>query len=117
MSKRHLRVLWKSGPATAAVGVLGPTATDIVEGTAAAVVIAENRGTSLAEMCAKTPREGAHCPLFLLFGEPEGSGHYYGSDAKRSPLDRYRAPGTPAYAGDWSRQDAVFTRAFSWRAP
>lgn len=24
---------------------------------------------------------------------------YYGSDAKRSPLDRYRAPGDPEYDG------------------
>ena len=29
----------------------------------------------------------------------EGSGHYYGSDAKRSPLDRYRSPGSPPYEG------------------
>lgn len=27
----------------------------------------------------------------------EARGHYYGSDAKRSPLDRYRAPGDPEY--------------------
>mmetsp|Transcript_18841 Transcript_18841/g.29954 ORF Transcript_18841/g.29954 Transcript_18841/m.29954 type:complete len:136 (-) Transcript_18841:178-585(-) len=39
-------------------------------------------------------------PLFLLFGEPEGNGRYYGSDAVRSPLDRYRGPGTPPYISD-----------------
>jgi hypothetical protein len=37
--------------------------------------------------------------MFLLFGHPEGNGRYYGSDALRSPMDRYRAPGTPAYDG------------------
>jgi len=59
-----------------------------------------SQGKTVEEMGAKTPREGTASTLFLLFGEPEGSGHYYGSDAKRSPLDRYRSPGTPAYAGD-----------------
>ena len=37
--------------------------------------------------------------MFLLFGEPEGNGRYYGSDALRSPLDRYRAPGSAPYTG------------------
>ncbi len=57
-------------------------------------VYEKERGATVEEMGGKTPREGANAPLFLLFGEPEGSGHYYGSDSKRSPLDRYRAPGT-----------------------
>ena len=35
--------------------------------------------------------------LALLFDQPKGSGHYYGSDALRSPLDHYRAPGSPEY--------------------
>jgi NAD(P)-dependent dehydrogenase (short-subunit alcohol dehydrogenase family) len=61
---------------------------------------AEKQGKSPAEMGMKPPAEGATSALFLMFGSPEGSGHYYGSDAKRSPLDRYRAPGTPAYQGD-----------------
>jgi len=60
----------------------------------------KSRGQTVEDMGAKTPREGAESALFLLFGTPEGSGHYYGSDARRSPLDRYRAPGTPAYVGD-----------------
>jgi hypothetical protein len=47
----------------------------------------------------KTPREGTVAPMHLLFGELEGNGHYYGSDALRSPLDRYRAPGSPAHTG------------------
>jgi carbonyl reductase 1 len=35
----------------------------------------------------------------LLFGELEGNGRYYGSDGLRSPLDRYRAPGSEAFDG------------------
>ena len=54
----------------------------------------KERGATVEEMGGKTPREGATAPLFLLFGEPEGSGLYYGSDSKRSPLDKYRAPGS-----------------------
>lgn len=57
-------------------------------------------GRTAEELGMKTPSEGAASAVFLLFGDPDGSGHYYGSDAKRSPLDRYRAPGSPAYTGD-----------------
>jgi NAD(P)-dependent dehydrogenase (short-subunit alcohol dehydrogenase family) len=46
------------------------------------------------------PKKGTAAPLFCLLGEVEGSGRYYGSDSQRSPLDRYRAPGDPPYAGD-----------------
>lgn len=60
---------------------------------------AGSQGKSTAELGMKTPREGAAAPMHLLFGELEGNGRYYGSDAKRSPLDRYRAPGSPAYTG------------------
>lgn len=58
------------------------------------------RGKTPEELGMKSPREGANAPIFLLFGEPEGSGHFYGSDAKRSPLDRYREPGSPPYTGE-----------------
>ena len=61
---------------------------------------AEAQNKLPSEMGMKPPVEGTKSALFLLFGEPEGSGDYYGSDAKRSPLDRYRAPGAPAYTGD-----------------
>merc|ERR1712216_12486 len=40
----------------------------------------------------KLPDEGTKAILFCLLGEPKGNGRYYGSDAVRSPLDRYRGP-------------------------
>ena len=61
--------------------------------------MAASQGKSPAEMGMKPPAAGARAPLFLLFGEPAGNGHFYGSDSVRSPLDRYRAPGSPAYDG------------------
>ena len=61
---------------------------------------AQSAGKSAADMGMKTPHEGASAPLHLLLGELEGNGWYYGSDAERSPLDRYRSPGSPAYQGD-----------------
>lgn len=61
---------------------------------------AERSGKSPAELGMKSPAEGARTPLFLLFGEPAGNGCYYGSDGKRSPLNRYRSPGDPEYTGD-----------------
>ena len=58
---------------------------------------AERQGVAPAELGMKSPEHGTLSIMHLLFGEPHGSGHYYGSDAKRSPLDRYRAPGSPEY--------------------
>jgi len=58
------------------------------------------QGKSAADLGMKSPDEGARSPLLLLFGELERNGCYYGSDGKRSPLDRYRAPGSPPYVGD-----------------
>lgn len=60
---------------------------------------ATSQGKTPAELGMKQPTDGARAPLHLLFGELEGNGRYYGSDARRSPLDRYRAPGSPAYDG------------------
>ncbi len=60
---------------------------------------AESQGKSPSELGMKTPAEGARAPMHLLFGTLEGNGRYYGSDGKRSPLDRYRAPGSPEYVG------------------
>ena len=56
-------------------------------------------GKSAAELGMKPPSAGARAPMHLLFGDLEGNGRYYGSDAKRSPLDRYRNPGSAPYAG------------------
>ncbi len=60
--------------------------------------LAARRGVSPAELGMKPPEAGARAPLHLLFGEV-GQGWYYGSDAQRSPLDRYRSPGDPPYTG------------------
>ena len=54
---------------------------------------------SADELGMKTPAEGARAPMHLLFDTLEGNGRYYGSDCKRSPLDRYRAPGSAEYTG------------------
>ena len=64
--------------------------TDMTRPTAAA------SGYSPDEMGMKPVAEGARAPLHLLLGNV-GTGWYYGSDAVRSPLDRYRGPGEPAY--------------------
>merc|ERR1712136_483359 len=45
----------------------------------------------------KPPAEGTKAALHLLLFELEGNGRFYGSDAVRSPLDRYRNPGDPPY--------------------
>lgn len=58
---------------------------------------AVSQNKSAAELGMKPPSEGAKAPTFLLFGEVEGNGRYYGSDAQRSPLDRYRSPGSPPF--------------------
>lgn len=59
-----------------------------------------SQGKSPAELGMKAPSDGARTAMFLLFGEPPGNGRYYGSDGLRSPLDRYRSPGTPAHRDD-----------------
>ncbi|MEH6570035.1 MAG: SDR family NAD(P)-dependent oxidoreductase [Halioglobus sp.] len=53
-------------------------------------------GSSPDEMGMKPAAEGARAPLHLLLGDVS-TGWYYGSDAVRSPLDRYRGPGEPAH--------------------
>eukprot|EP00667_Euglena_gracilis_P016268 EG_transcript_17006 len=61
--------------------------------------MAEGQGKTPQEMGMKPPEDGARCPVHLLTAPLEGNGRFYGSDAVRSPLDRYRAPGSPAYDG------------------
>lgn len=57
-------------------------------------------GKTAAESGALPPAAATKVVSFLLFGEGAGSGRYFGSDGKRSPLDRYRAPGDPEYTGE-----------------
>jgi NAD(P)-dependent dehydrogenase (short-subunit alcohol dehydrogenase family) len=71
----------------------GFIATDMTRG------YAESEGKSPSELGMKPPAAGARAPMHLLFDDLEGNGRFYGSDAQRSPLDRYRSPGTPAYTG------------------
>lgn len=61
---------------------------------------AESSGKSPADLGMKSPEEGTRSAMHLLFEELDGNGWYYGSDAVRSPLDKYRAPGDPPFAGD-----------------
>jgi len=44
-------------------------------------------------------KKGTVAIKYLLFDDPPGNGRYYGSDAKRSPLDCNRDPGSPPYDG------------------
>lgn len=57
-------------------------------------------GAAAAQMGMKQPDAGARVIMQLLFDPLSVSGHYFGSDGLRSPLDRYRSPGSPAYMGD-----------------
>ena len=59
--------------------------------------MAARRGKTPQQMGMKAPKQGALAAVFLTVGDPPGSGRYYGSDAVRSPLDRYRGPGTPPF--------------------
>lgn len=54
-------------------------------------------GRTAQEAGMKQPADGARVIMKLLFDAPRGSGHYYGSDGLRSPMDHYRAPGSPEY--------------------
>jgi NAD(P)-dependent dehydrogenase (short-subunit alcohol dehydrogenase family) len=60
---------------------------------------AKSEGKSPSDLGMKPPSAGARAPMHLLFDALEGNGRYYGSDAQRSPLDRYRSPGSAPYSG------------------
>ena len=62
---------------------------------------AEKAGKSPAELGMKTPEEGATAAVKLTMQAlaREESGRFYGSDALRSPLHKYRSPGAPEYDG------------------
>lgn len=61
--------------------------------------ISINKQASPEELGMKRPDQGTIAPMHLLMNELTGNGYFYGSDAKRSPLDQYRSPGSPAYTG------------------
>ena len=79
----------------------GFIATDLTKG------IAEKSGKSSAEMGMKSTDDGANAAVYLMMADLETeipgyeSGRFYGSDAVRSPLHKYRSPGTPAYEGEF----------------
>jgi len=56
-------------------------------------------GKSAQDLGMKPPSAGTRSAMHLLFDTLDGNGRYYGSDALRSPLDRYRSPGSPAFTG------------------
>ena len=60
----------------------------------------ESSGKSADEMGMKSPSQGTKVSIHLLLEEVGASGWFFGSDARRSPLDRYRSPGDPPYQGD-----------------
>jgi carbonyl reductase 1 len=60
---------------------------------------AERQGVAPADLGMKPPEHATRVILHLLFGDVGGRGWYFGSDAERSPLDRYRSPGDPPYTG------------------
>jgi len=60
---------------------------------------AHSRGMAPSDLGMKAPEHGTRAMQRLVFGDPGGSGWYFGSDAERSPLDRYRSPGDPPYTG------------------
>lgn len=59
----------------------------------------ERSGKKPEEMGMLPVEKGTIAPVHLLMDNLEGSGRYYGSDAKRSPMHKYRSPGDPEYDG------------------
>ena len=60
-------------------------------------------GKSCEEMGMLPAEKGAIAPLYLALEAtvtPAGTAYYYGSDAKRSPMHKYRSPGTEPHEGD-----------------
>jgi hypothetical protein len=60
---------------------------------------------SISGWGAKDPIESTVAAMFLLFeaSHEQSSGFYFGSDGKRSPMHKYRSPGTPEYDGSEGR--------------
>jgi NAD(P)-dependent dehydrogenase (short-subunit alcohol dehydrogenase family) len=62
--------------------------------------MADARGANPKDLGMRSPAEGTRATMHLLFDDVGGTGWFFGSDAERSPLDRYRSPGDPPYRGD-----------------
>jgi len=67
---------------------------------------ATRSGKTPQEMGMLTVEMGARCPVYLMTGDLASlpnftSGWYFGSDSVRSPLHKYRSPGTAAYEGEF----------------
>ena len=60
---------------------------------------AERSGKTPEEMGMLPVEKGTIAPIHLLMDNITVSGTYYGSDAKRSPMHKYRSPGDPEYDG------------------
>lgn len=70
---------------------------------------ATKMGKTPAEMRMTPVEAGAVAPLFLMTAKlptPAGESWYWGSDAQRSPLDKYRSPGDPPFVGGASVEPA-----------
>jgi len=69
--------------------------------------IADRMGKTPTDMGMKSPEAGAAAAEYLMMTDLKSeitdyeSGRYYGSDAIRSPLHKYRSPGDPAYDGSY----------------
>jgi len=70
---------------------------------------AKAMGKTPSEMGMQPVEKGAFAPLFLTLGDvatPPGTAWFWGSDAQRSPLDKYRSPGDPPYTGGVANESA-----------
>ena len=62
--------------------------------------IAEKKGKKAEDWGALPVEKGALCPVYLTMDpvpSPPGEAWFFGSDMQRSPLDRYRAPGSAPF--------------------
>ena len=94
------RAILRADPAPGAVKVTGPADRRFALPSSFARPDDPDRESCRCEWPSPTLLRGARTAMFLLFGELEGNGRYYGSDGLRSPLDRYRSPGSPGYRDD-----------------
>ena len=68
---------------------------------------AARSGKTGQEMGMKSTDDGAKAGVYLMMNDLKAeiadyeSGRYYGSDAVRSPLHKYRSPGDPPYTGEF----------------